>query len=362
MGIEQTIYCPVRSADQVGKNEPVADRIQVIYDYIIKPYHRYVYHIKRRVLFRSLQKKVDLGKVDLCHAATLFSDGGQAYKLYRNYHIPYVVAVRNTDINGFLNMLPNTWPAGKAILRHAEKVFFISKALMEKFKNHKVIKPLLDEIQDKMVLMPNGIDDYYLNHLCYEQHTGHRVLYVGDFSNNKNVLRLGEAVLMLQKEPGFHDVTLTLVGGGKNTDERVQRMINDHERVFQYLGPIYDREKLTEVFRSHSLFAMPSFHETFGLVYLEALSQNLPVIYTKGQGIDQLFDNSVGVGVNPSSVVEIMQAIKAVLSNNDDYSNHSVDFNMFNWNAIAKKYANYYSEIINRNPHILSRDFIHARL
>lgn len=31
---------------------------------------------------------------------------------------------------------------------------------------------------------------------------------------------------------------------------------------------------------------MPSFKETFGLVYAEALSRFIEVIYTKGQGFD----------------------------------------------------------------------------
>ena len=30
---------------------------------------------------------------------------------------------------------------------------------------------------------------------------------------------------------------------------------------------------------------MPSTGETFGLVYIEALSQSLPIIYTKGDGV-----------------------------------------------------------------------------
>lgn len=347
LGVEQTIYCPVRSAEQIGINGFAAEGSEVIYDFVIKPYHKYMYHIKRAVLFRSLQNKVDLTRVDLCHAATLFSDGGQAYKIFQKYHIPYVVAVRNTDINGFLDLLPNTWAAGRTILRHAEKIFFISKALMEKFMNHKVIKPMLNEIEEKMVLIPNGIDDYYLEHICHDQHQGHRVLYVGDFSGNKNVLRLCDAILHLKEMDGFEDVTLTLVGGGKNSDDRIQQMIDGHRDAFHYLGPIYDKELLSKVFRDHSIFAMPSIHETFGLVYVEALSQNLPVVYTKGQGIDHLFDDSVGIGVNPFSVDEISQAISRVILNHEDYSNSTVDFDMFNWNSIGKKYLGYYSEIIN---------------
>ena len=347
-GIAQTIYCPVRSVREIDQNAFVAKETDIVYDNVIKPYHRYVYHIKRQAIFRSLQNKINLKNVDLCHAATLFTDGGQAYKIYKKYHIPYVVAVRNTDINGFLDLLPHTWSAGKAILRHAKKIFFISNALMEKFMNHRVIQPILDEIRDKMMLIPNGIDEFYLNHLFYEPHSGHRVLYVGDFSSNKNVLRLGEAVLRLRAEQGYEDVTLTLVGGGKNTDDRVQQMINGHPDVFHYLGPIYDKEKLSEVFRTHSLFAMPSIHETFGLVYLEALSQNLPIVYTKGQGVDGLFDDTVGIGVNPTSVAEIKEAMEVVLKSPQRYSNRNVCFEQFRWNGIAEKYINLYKQVINQ--------------
>lgn len=347
--IRQTIYCPVRSASLIGKNDFAANETKVIYDFVIKPFHRYVYHIKRESLFKSLIKKVDLGDVDLCHAATLFSDGGLAYKIYKQYHIPYVVAVRGTDINGFLNKLPNTWLAGRKILRNAQRIFFISKALMDKFVNHKVIKPILSEIEDKMFLIPNGISDFFIDNVYNIPHCGHKVLYVGDFSNNKNVLRLGQAVLNLREEEDYNDVTLTLVGGGKATGDEVQAMIDSHPQVVRFLGPIYDKRRLSEVFRSHSVFAMPSIAETFGLVYIEALTQNLPVVYTKGQGIDGLFDETVGIGVNPLSIDGIKNAIKTILSSPEKYSNSSIDFENFRWSNVAERYYPFYDDIISNN-------------
>ena len=35
----------------------------------------------------------------LTHATTLLTDGGLAYRFYKQYGIPYIVAVRNTDVN-----------------------------------------------------------------------------------------------------------------------------------------------------------------------------------------------------------------------------------------------------------------------
>ncbi len=351
LGVEQTVFNPIRveKRNTIGRNEYDAENTRFVYADVVKPYHRYVYHIKRRAVYHSLKKKVNLKDIDMVHAATLFSDGGVAYKIYKKYHIPYMVAARGTDINGFLNKLPNTWVAGRKILCNAKVIFFISKALMDKFANHKVIQPILHEIKDKMMLVPNGIEDYFINHVNHAPRTGHKVLYVGDFSPNKNVVRLCDAVIQLRKEKGFGDTVLTIVGGGKTEGNAVQTMINSHPECIRYLGPIYDKDKLCEIYRSHSVFAMPSFSETFGLVYIEALSQNLPVVYTRGQGIDGLFDETVGIGVNPMSVEEIRNAIKTILEFPHRFSNKSVDFEMFRWNKVAGKYMSFYRQILNKS-------------
>lgn len=346
IGVAQTVYCPVRDSNLIGNNRFEAPHTEVVYDNVVKPFHKYACHVKHHSIFYSLQGKVDLNRIDLCHAATLFTDGGQAYIIYKKYHIPYVVAVRNTDINGFLNVRPEAWLSGRKILLNAKRIFFISKALMDRFCGHRLIVPLLPEIENKMLLIPNGIDDYYLDHVNHEIHSGHRVLYVGDFSDNKNIKRLGEAVLQLSEEENLNDIQLTLVGGGKAQNNDIQDLIDANSERFHYLGPIYDKAKLCEVFNQHGAFAMPSIYEIFGLVYLEALSQNLPVLYTKRQGIDGLFDESVGIGVNPMSVQSIKDALRKLIENKNVYSNHNVNFEIFRWHNIAQVYESIYQDII----------------
>lgn len=46
-----------------------------------------------------------------------------------------------------------------------------------------------------------------------------------------------------------------------------------------------DKTKIIDVYRDSDIFVMPSKFETFGLVYVEALTQGLHLIYTKGQGL-----------------------------------------------------------------------------
>lgn len=345
-GIEQVIYCPVRDSKQIGGNSFEGDNVRIIYSNVIKSYHKYLYHIKRKSLYKDMITKVDVKDVDIVHAATLFSDGGLAYKLYKQYGIPYIVAVRNTDVNDFLGKLPNTWWDGIQILLHAKRIFFISEGLRRKFESHIAIRTVLHKIKEKFVLLPNGIDAYFLDNICNERRIENKVVYVGDFSNNKNVVRLGKAILNLRKEKGFEDTTLTIVGGGKNETDAVTQLIESNSDAFRYLGKIYEKDRLCEVFRQNSVFAMPSIHETFGLVYLEALSQNLPVLYTKNQGIDGLLHDSVGIGVNPLSVEEITDALRKLLSDQTYYSNAKVDFSQFRWNYIADKYIAHYKDCL----------------
>lgn len=355
-GIKQTIYCPIRNAKHIGNNFFEANGTDIVYDLVIRPFHRYFYHIKLQTIFHSLQKKVDLKKINLCHAATLMTDGGQAYKIYKKYGIPYVVAVRSTDIDGFLDKAPHTWLMARKILKNAEKIVFVSQAMLENFSNHKAIASVLKDIKEKIVLIPNGIDDYYIDHAVINSRNNgtNKLLYVGIFSYRKNVSRLCEAVLQLSKEDEFRDIKLTLVGGvGKEADINVHEWIKNHPEIIDYVGPVYEKDKLCELFKSHSVFSMPSIRETFGLVYVEALSQNLPVIYTKGEAIDGLFPPNIGVAVNnPLSVDEIKDAIKVVLQNKEKYSNAGIDFEMFRWDSITQKYLDIYYGIYNKNNHI----------
>lgn len=344
LDVEQTIFSPVRDASLIGNNVFKSLHTDFVYANVVKPYHKYVYHLKRKHVFSEMLKRVDVRQFNLCHATTLLTDGGLAYLLNKKYHIPYFVAVRSTDINVFFDLMPHTWFSAKKILLHAERIFFISKALQKQFKEHRAVRSVIPQIKDKMVLIPNGIDDFFLDRVHHRSHTGHGIIYVGDFSSNKNVVRLGEAVLKLKKEQQFHDIMLTIVGGGHDNSNSVQKMISNHPDTMNYVGKIYDKEKLCSLYSNNRVFAMPSILETFGLVYLEALSQNLPVLYTKGQGIDGLFSESIGIAVNPLSVDEIAISLRRLLID-EKYSNAGVDFSRFRWDAIAHKYLEYYKRI-----------------
>lgn len=348
-GIHQHIYCPVRDSKLIGANQFSGKNIEFKYSYIIKPWHKFLYPIKQKTLFEDIQKHIDLSSIDIIHATTLFSDGGVAYSIKKKFGIPYIVAVRNTDIYYFARLQPYLWRFGRKILMNANKIIFISKAHHREFCDLPFTRPILESIRDKVVLQPNGIDSFWLNNIDRKDNNGVDVLYIGDFTQNKNVIRLIHAVKLLRGQDVFKEVKLTIIGGGKDYKNKTINVINDNLQFVNYLGPIYDKKILKEQMRAHAVFAMPSLHETFGLVYIEALSQNLPVIYSNGQGIDGLFDcntHKIGESVTSTSVDSIANGLMNILLSKGQYSNKDIDFNNFDWHRIAMNYYKLYNEAI----------------
>ena len=350
LGLKQIVYCPVRDGKLIGNNQFYSDRTEFVYSYVIKPWYKFFYHFKRNILYKNMKQNVSLKDVNLIHAATLFSDGGLAYKAYKEYNIPYIVAIRNTDINAFAKLQPHTWQSGRKILLHAKAIIFISKALQYEFESLVFVKPIINQIRGKFILQVNGIEKEWLENIKRTPFLGKDVLYIGDFSSNKNVIRLMEAIKFLRSEKQYKDVKLTIIGGGKDKNDITLNAVKSNKEFVSHLGRIYDKKVIQNIMQNHALFAMPSIHETFGLVYIEALSQNLPVIYSKGQGIDKLFDednNPIGLGVNPYSVEDIKNAIKRIIDERNVYTNKQVDFSLFSWSDIAYEYKEIYSQLIN---------------
>lgn len=346
LDLEQTVYCPVREERLIGKNQFISTHVNFVYSNCIRPWYKYVYFYKERMLYRDMKKNINLSDIGFIHAHTMFSDGGLAYKAHKEFGIPYAVAVRNTDVNYFLRLMRHTYSYGRKILQNAERIYFISEGLKKLFEESKFCKSIYDSIKDKFVVQPNGIEDYWLEHISHEIHIGHDVLYIGDFTPNKNVGRLVAAIKRVRSMSDYQDCRLVIVGGGRDKNGKVERLIKENALFIKYLGKVYDKDILSETMKSCAVFAMPSITETFGLVYLESLTQNLPVIYTKKQGIDGLFDDSVGLSVNPHSVEEISNAITRIFKTPKYFNNRNVDFNVFKWDEIATRYKSIYDSYL----------------
>lgn len=352
LNIEQVVYNPVREVSRIGKNEIDLQNRQskIIYSHVLSKYtDRIFYQQKVKKIVKDIEAKVDLSKIKFVHAHTWYSDGGVAYELYKKYKIPYIVAVRNTDLNLFLKYFIHERNYGKKILLHADKIITISAVYKDRILKNNHLSSIIGEVQHKVMVVPNGVDPYWIESkvLCRKDFNSKntiQLLYIGKFDKGKNVINLVNAVKKLNQKKA-NTVKLVLIGGKGNDEKRILDSIKDNHS-FKYVGRVDNLKMLQTYFQKSDIFTMPSKAETFGLVYIEALLQGLPVLYTKNEGIDGFYDDSIGEKVENTSVEEIQNKIERLISNYDQYNFNTNDLSVnHDWKRIAEVYHKLYTPL-----------------
>ncbi|PTJ01409.1 hypothetical protein BU046_13180, partial [Staphylococcus simulans] len=170
-----------------------------------------------------------------------------------------------------------------------------------------------------------------------------QLLYVGRIYSNKNIHRVLNAVREINSK-GNYFIKMNVIGKIINERyfEKLKKIID-----FNYYGT-KDKEEIKQIMEKMDVFTMPSKSETFGLVYIEAMSQNLPLIYTKNEGIYGYFENGIyGKASDYKSTEEIKQNILFILDNYEYFQKNLQDkdfLDEFKWNEIGKLYNEIYKE------------------
>lgn len=350
LGLNQIVYTPVRSSQLVGKNsiELKRQESKIIYANILSKYlDRLLLHKKINKITRDIELKVDVNTIEFIHAHTWYSDGGVAYRLYKKYNIPYIVTIRNSDLNLFQKYLIHERFFGSKILLNAKKIILISASYKERLIKQKSLQFIKQELVNKLELIPNGVDDFWIENVVIQQKSltsPTQVLFVGKFTKGKNVIQLQKAVEALNEES--IPIHLHLIGGGGKAEKTVIKTVQNNPKTMFYHGKIFDKSKLKTYFEKAHIFAMPSKRETFGLVYVEAMLQGLPVLYTAHEGIDGFYTDKIGEKVSSSKISEIKQQLMKLINSYDSYdipTNKLLD--QHNWSNIAKVYQSIYKNL-----------------
>lgn len=349
LGIPQIVYNPVREQNRVGKNSIIfkTEDSKIIYRPILN-YHidRYFYPWKILKILWDIQKQIDFTQIDFIHAHTWYSDGGVAYQLSKKYNIPFMVAIRNTDLNLFQERLKYLHPFGRKILVAANKIILISVSYRERVLEQESLKSIKAVLKEKIKILPNGVDPFWIENVTTKPSAPKpimKLLYIGNFNSGKNVLNLIKAVISLNS--GEKKCELDIVGGGGLQESEILKLIDQYPHLFNYHGKIYDKNELKDIFASCDIFAMPSRSETFGLVYVEAMTQGLPILYTENEGIDGFYDEPIGEKVSKGADENEIQ--KAILKMIDNYESYQIPIkkivNNHNWKNIASTYNKIYN-------------------
>lgn len=337
--VKNTIFVFLNKNSKVDKTEEKVSNVK-----IFNNIERIFYYWKQYKVFKvceNLYKPFD--NVNLTHAHTTFSNGDIAYRIKKKWNIPYIVAVRNTDINVFFKYIFFLRKRGIRILKESEKIIFLSPVYQKNFIEKYVPKNLKDIFEKKSIIIPNGIDEFWLKNQFLKNEFNSKkyikLIYVGNVDKNKNISTTIKACKLLINRG--YCVKFTIIG---------KLFLNKgilNESFINYI-PWIKKEDLIKYYRENDIFIMPSKYETFGLVYAEALSQSLPIIYSKDQGFDgQIPEGKVGYSVIYNDELEIANKIEKIFKNQKNYlKNIPNQLNKFNWENIAKEYKFIYSKIL----------------
>ncbi|MBF5027125.1 glycosyltransferase family 4 protein [Planobacterium oryzisoli] len=358
ISIQQTIFVPLNKDNRYRVGSHRIDfkekKSQIIYNTSLSYFHKFLYTLKISTIFNQIRKNVNVSGVNLVHASTLCLDGGAAYEIWKKYKIPYIISVRGTDVNFYYKKLFYKRSYFHKILLNSSSIVFISPSLKDEFIKQ-IPQNIYDVVIKKIKIIPNGVDPIFSNNIVKPHRIDNpvKILYCGGIQKNKNIHSTINAIGLL-REKGFN-IEYTIIGKGLSHRRTTQEYINEIDNYCNVNSWIsvkksMSKEELQNEISKYDIFVMPSFSETFGLAYVEALSQGIPIIYSNGQGFDGFFtDGFVGYGVDANNVNDISNKIKLIIENYTNICDNiaQLDFNQFDWVNIANTYKQLYLLSIN---------------
>ncbi len=346
LGSKESVYCSSRSIKSKIDFSKLSENInyKISYNLSFKDKFFFINRINKTTI--DVEKYFDIYKFDLMHAHYLYTDGFVALNLYKKYGIDYIVTVRNTDINEHHKFRPYLRKFFYEIINNAQKIIFISPSYLDKFLGLVKDNQNYSAIKKKSIVIENAINKFWidnLNNQVKQIDKKVRFLFIGDLNKNKNILNILKTFVQF-KYP--FEWELNIIGPDKGILRKIENYITMYDNI-NYHGVVYEKDLLLNFYRNNDIFIMPSFNETFGLVYIEALSQGLPVICSKNEGIDGLFDqNYIYETVLPYSTSSIYNAIINLVQRYNEIQQYThKEASKFSWEIKGKQMYKIYNDI-----------------
>ena len=287
---------------------------------------------------RFIKKLINGNNINVVHAQFIFPDGMLAYHIWKKYKIPYIITSHN-ELKYF---------------RH-----IISKRLsLQIFKNAYCVTPLnytnyktfLNNNLSNVLHVPLGFDSKFLKIKKKERNHEVKIITIANLIKLKNIDKVILSLARLNKNYNFH---YNIVGEGPEKDN-LNTLINhcklrDKIKLLGHLA----YEEIGDVLSEHDIFIMPSYFETFGRVYFEAMALGLPIICAKNSGIYGFFkEMEEGISVDHTNINDIADKLELLISNKSlrtriGKNGHEL-VKKYTWKSLAIRYNKMYKKSIEK--------------
>lgn len=275
-------------------------------------------------------------KFDLIHAHMALPDGRAATLIKKEYNKPLVLTLRSSDLDLSIFKNKKIFHLVKEVAKHADVVLVPSPHLRRKAKEYFKITPKI---------IPNGI---YSDEVIQDNDSLSR-----EYKNRKIILSISQLIkikgvdfnlrAMAKLKKKYTHLIYLIIGDGpeKKYLKSLARDLKIENNV-EFLGK-QPHKKAMEYISICDLFSLPSWRETFGLVYLEAMANRKPIIGCQDQGIDGIIkERETGLLVKPKDVDSLTRQIDFLLSNPERSKQigeraQKLVLENYTWREIAKR-------------------------
>lgn len=309
------------------------------------------YNVKSNWLrsYRGVLKFVieNIGKPALIHAQFTRFAGWTAWKLSKEFSIPYIITER-------FGPFPSPLFLEKGIEKLIDDIYIPMKnaaALVSVSEAH--ANDIRKYVDREVLVIPNLIDmDLFLSVKRKEQDDGFVfVTITSSYQANKGIDDLLKAIKIFKDRGG--DAKFRIGGGENDADFKKLRQLSIDLQLndcIQWVGKM-NRNEIVELLQSSNCFISPSIYESFGLVCAEAIACGKPVIATRSGGAESIVNEINGVLVNIKEPEMIADAMSKMIQNRDQYNPEIIRKNCsdrFSANTITNQYYQVYNKVINQ--------------
>jgi len=241
---------------------------------------------------RELKEIGNQNSFNIIHAHGSIPDDHSAMLLSKSLKLPYIITVHGETV--YMKKKKSHTRKSVVAINKARAVIGVSENVLERIKKKSGRTEGLSKIFNGFT--PEQIDSKAINKNGNEIN----ILFGASLIERKGCEFLLRAFSNLL--PNQNNIKLTIAGGGElfNKLEQLSKELKIKQYT-KFLGTV-SHGRMLELMDDCDIFALPSWDEAFGVVYLEAMSFKKPVIGTLGEGIGEVIKHGInGLLVEPKN-------------------------------------------------------------
>lgn len=273
----------------------------------LKKYMSWFFHALRRMFTHRKE-------LSLTHAHYAFPTGFISYVGKKWFNIPYVITVHGGDLDKMAAKNAVIKKMIKRILLSADAVIVVGEKLKQD------VLTTYEVPAQRVHVMSMGVDTTVFQYKSKEEArqalqlpTDEKLLlFVGNMIEAKGVLELVEAFKqLLIVDP---NLSLHFIGSSKDRGfmETFSQQLVGYEDQIHHHEPM-PQQTIAFWMAAADVFVLPSHHEGFGLVALEAMATGTTVVGADVGGLSYLLKDGAGILVAPRNASSLADGLQEAL-------------------------------------------------